>query len=136
MNEPLSSIMSTDLITIHPEAVLTEVRRLFMKSRIHHLPVVVNDNELVGLLTTYDLFKSNVTQDDFDRVKVKEVMTTSLATLEPHDKIGVAAEIFLENLFHAVPVVTGNRLVGIVTSFDVLKYEFQKAYPNQLLNLK
>ena len=57
-------------------------------------------------------------------------MTTKLATLEPSDKVGSAAEIFLEHLFHAVPIVKDGELVGIITSFDVMKYEFRKAYPD------
>ena len=130
MNEPLSSIMSQELITIGPEQTLEDVRKIFMGKRIHHLPVVIDDNELVGLLTTYDLFKRDIEPSEFARIKVKEVMTTRLATLEPGDKIGSAAELFLENMFHAVPVVKDKKLVGIVTSFDVLKYEFNKEYPN------
>ena len=59
-------------------------------------------------------------------------MSTRIATLEPSSKIGTAAEVFLENLFHALPIVDDGKLVGIITSFDVLKYSFQKAYPNQV----
>ena len=63
-------------------------------------------------------------------------MTKKIATLTPSDKIGSAAELFLEHLFHAVPIVENGELVGIITSFDVMKYEFQKAYPSQFANLK
>lgn len=129
MNEPLASIMSAELVTIHPEDTLADVKKLFKTRRIHHLPVVINKNELVGLITTYDLFKREIPPASFENIKVKEVMTTHLATLEPHEKIGAAAELFLENLFHAVPIVTGKRLVGLVTSFDVLRYQFKKEYP-------
>jgi CBS domain-containing protein len=54
-----------------------------------------------------------------------------VATLEPQDKIGSAAELFLENLFHAVPIVKDDELQGIVTSFDIIKYTFHKEYPTQ-----
>jgi len=62
-------------------------------------------------------------------------MTKHVATLEPEDKVGSAAELFLENLFHAVPIVKDGVLQGIVTSFDVIKYEFHKEYPTQDLDL-
>ncbi|MDX1476806.1 MAG: CBS domain-containing protein [Saprospiraceae bacterium] len=129
MNEPLSSIMTTDLVTVHPKDKLSKVRDIFLNTRIHHLPVVDDAGDLVGLLTTYDLFRLERTLDEYHAIPVDHVMTRRLAKLEPHQKIGVAAEIFLENLFHAVPIVEGNKLVGIVTTFDVLKYEFDKAYP-------
>ena len=65
---------------------------------------------------------------------VMDVMTTKLAKLSQHDKIGTAAEIFLDNRFHALPVVKDdNILIGIITSHDVLKYEYVKAYPKPIL---
>lgn len=132
MNEPLSSIMRTDLITVSPDDTLRDVRQIFMRSKIHHIPVVDGDT-LVGLLTTYDLFKLGKSREEYAEIPVSDVMTRRLATLEPHEKVGAAAEIFLENLFHAIPIVKDRRLVGIVTSFDVLKYSFTKAYPNHQL---
>jgi acetoin utilization protein AcuB len=47
-------------------------------------------------------------------------MTTGIAKLEPTDKINVAMEIFKENLFHAIPVVLDEKLVGIITTYDIL----------------
>ena len=133
MNEPLSGIMSTDLVTVSPNDSLAKVRQIFLTARIHHLPVV-DDGILAGIVTSYDLFKLDRPLTEYHMIPVSSVMTRRLATLEPHQKIGVAAELFLENLFHAVPIVKDNKLVGLVTSFDVLKYEFRKAYPTQVLS--
>lgn len=130
MNEPISSIMTTDLITLSPDDTLDRVRAIFLSKRIHHLPVV-EGKKLLGLLTTYDLFKLERPDTKLDNIRVRDAMTTKLAILEPQQKIGVAAEVFLENLFHAVPIVEEGNLVGIVTTFDVLKYSFKKEYPNQ-----
>lgn len=132
MNEPLSSIMTFNVITVGPDDNLSSARDIFMKKRVHHLPVVIG-KKLVGILTTYDLFKFVQKNGDYDSTLVKDVMTTHIATLEPEDKVGSAAELFLENLFHAVPIVKNNELLGIVTSFDVIKYEFHKEYPTQAI---
>jgi CBS domain-containing protein len=132
MNEPLSSIMTRNVITVGPDDKLSTARDIFLKKRVHHLPVVIG-NRLLGILTTYDLFKFVQKNGDYDSTIIRDVMTTHIATLEPEDKVGSAAELFLENLFHAVPVVKDGELVGIVTSFDVIKYEFQKEYPTQLI---
>ena len=132
MNEPLSSIMTKNVITAGPDDKLSVARDVFMKNRVHHLPIV-RGTQLVGILTTYDMFKLIDSGHDYDHVHIKEVMTKHVATLEPGDKIGSAAELFLENLFHAVPIVENGELVGIVTSFDVIKYEFHKEYPSQTL---
>ena len=133
MNEPISGIMSTKLVTIDPEEPLTTVKELFSGKRIHHLPVVEN-GKLIGLITTADLLWLNMGFEQYHTVKVRDVMTKKLATLEPTDKIGSAAELFLLNRFHAVPIVVNGDLIGIVTSFDILKYKFKKEYPTQLID--
>ncbi|MGB3079617.1 MAG: CBS domain-containing protein, partial [Saprospiraceae bacterium] len=128
MNEPVSLIMSRNVITADANDTLSVARSIFLKNKVHHLPIV-NGTKLVGILTTYDLFKVVGPNKDYDQIYIKDVMTTHIATLEPDDKIGSAAELFLMNLFHAVPIVQDGDLKGIVTSFDVIKYEFKKEYP-------
>lgn len=132
MNEPLSSIMTRNVITAGPNDKLSVAHEIFMNNRVHHLPIV-DGRKLVGILTTYDMFKFQGKNGNHNAVYVRDVMTTHMATLEPDDKVGSAAELFLENLFHAVPIVKEGNLQGIVTSFDVLKYEFRKEYPTQMV---
>ncbi|NOT36040.1 MAG: CBS domain-containing protein [Saprospiraceae bacterium] len=128
MNDVVSTIMTKDLLTVSPSDNLNKVKEILINHRIHHVPVV-EGKKLVGLVTTYDLFKLEVDHKDYGTTKVSDVMTKKLAFIEPGDKVGTAAEIFMEHLFHAVPVVQDGDLVGIVTSFDVLKYEYNKEYP-------
>ncbi len=131
MNEPLSTIMTTDVMTVNPNDPLQMAKEILFNNRIHHLPVV-DGRKLVGIISTFDLVKLDRPFSEYERIKVKEVMTSKMATLEPTDKVGAAAEIFLENLFHGLPIINEEgELVGIVTTFDILKYEFQKEYPNQ-----
>lgn len=133
MNEPVSTIMTRKLITLNPEDTLETVREIFSSHRIHHLPVVTEDGIILGLVTTYDLFKLGMSKESYDSLLVTDIMTKKLATLEPSAKVGTACEVFLENLFHALPIVDKGKLVGIVTTFDVLKYTHTKEYPNQKL---
>jgi acetoin utilization protein AcuB len=129
MNEPLSSIMTTNLLTMNPDDPLSKAKEILFSKRIHLLPVVAEEDRLVGVITTYDLCKFCDTHCKLDEIKVSDVMTTHIATLEPNEKIGAAAEVLLEHLFHAVPIVLNGKLLGIVSSFDILKYEFNKEYP-------
>ena len=127
---PLSTIMTKNLITLSPEDELIKVRDVFEKQRIHHIPVI-QDNELVGMVSKSDYlfflrgFANKSTDLKLERFRlkthhVKELMTTKLAKLGPDQKINVALEIFKENLFHAVPIVDNNGLVGIVTTWDII----------------
>lgn len=129
MNEKLSSILSSKLETIGPNETLGRVRDILKTYRVHHIPVVDDGGILIGLVTTYDLFKQEKCVEDYSSMLVKEIMTTKLAVLGPNDKVGSAAELFLEHMFQAVPIVDDNRkLLGIVTMFDIVRYEFDKEY--------
>ena len=129
MNEPLSTIMTQKLITLTPHATLGEVRDIFVNKRIHHIPIQEN-GKLVGLITSWDVFKLGKSLEEYKDTLVAEVMTTKLAVLEPSSKVGTAAEVLLAHLFHAIPIVDSERnLVGIVTTSDILKYAFKKEYP-------
>ena len=79
----------------------------------------------------YNFFKLEKSLEDYSTTLVKDVMTTKLATLESNAKVGSAVLIFVENLFHAVPIVEGENLVGIVSTLDVMEYSLKKQYPNR-----
>ena len=129
MNETVASIMTKNVLTVESNESLQKVKELFLSHRIHHIPVV-DGKKLVGIITKDDLFKLNVDHKDYNNIMVSGVMTKKMAVLEPTDKVGTAAEVFMEHLFHALPVVDNGDLVGIVTTFDVLKYEYNREYPS------
>jgi CBS domain-containing protein len=133
MNEPIHTIMTKQVITLHPENTLSEVRDMLMGRRIHHIPIVEGDNQLVGMISSWDMFKLGKSAEDMANIKVHEVMTTKLATLGQDEHIGAVAELLMEHLFHAVPIVNDqHQLIGIVTSYDMLRYEYRKEYPENL----
>lgn len=132
MNENVETIMIRDLITLGPESTLEHVNEIFRSKNIHHIPVI-EEGRLKGMVTTFDMWKIKSTNADYGKILVKDIMTTKLAILEPDEKIGTAAELFLANRFHAIPVVKDGFLVGLVTTFDILRYEFRKEYPDPIL---
>jgi CBS domain-containing protein len=137
MNEPLSSIMTRDVVTVSPEDSLTKVKELLFGKRFHHIPVVKGpEKQLVGIITSYDLMKLDIPFAEYGSHLVKNVMTTRVATLEPSEQIGAAAQVFMRHLFHGLPIVNEDKqLVGIVTTHDVLKYTYDKAYPDDAFEL-
>ncbi len=129
MNERLSSIMTTNVFTVKPDDTLAHVHHTLLNKRFHHLPVVDEEGKLLGIITSYDLMKLGVSPSEFANTPVKDVMTTPVASLRPEELIGGAARVFLENLFHGLPIADENgKLVGIVTTHDVLKYVYKKEY--------
>ncbi|MFZ1704216.1 MAG: CBS domain-containing protein, partial [Saprospiraceae bacterium] len=133
MNEKVETIMIKKLITVSPNDTIRIVTEIFSEKRIHHLPVQEN-GKLVGLITTYDIWKSTLDNSIDNQSLVKDIMSKKVVKIGPDDKVGTAAEIFLDNRFHALPVVSDDgTLLGLVTTFDVLRYEFKREYPDPIL---
>ena len=129
MNKMVSTIMTTNLVTLNPKSTLLDAQKIFREKHFHHIPICTN-GRLEGVVTTFDLLKVDKSSEHFDKIMVMEIMTRKLAVLNPTDKIGAASIVLLQNRFHAVPVVDDDRkLVGILTTFDLLKYQYQKEYP-------
>jgi acetoin utilization protein AcuB len=138
MHNPVSEIMTTKLHTVAPSDPLSKVKELFDHHHIHHIPVV-RFKELVGMVSKSDfllithspLEGGEADASVFEKHHVEEIMTTRLAKVEPEDQIGTVAEVLLSNMFHAVPVVQEGELVGLVTSFDVIRFALRSSYKVQ-----
>lgn len=115
----VSSLMTTELVTVMASTSLADAKSLFAKHHIHHLPVVSPEGNLVGIFSLTDLLK--VTDILTATTTVGGLMTSHLAKLEPSDNIRTAANVFALNRFHALPVVEGKKLVGILTTLDLIK---------------
>ncbi len=129
MNERVHAVMTKNVVTVTADQSVADVYHIIKTKRYHHVPVV-EGTKLVGIITSYDLMKLEICSDDYVQHKVGDVMTTKVAFLNPYDSIGAAAEVFMEHLFHGLPIVDDERnLVGIITTHDVLKYNYYQAYP-------
>lgn len=128
---PIKTIMSDKLITISENDPLSKVDEIFIENKIHHIPVT-DKGKLIGMISRSDFlffkrgFNDNDMDDRLEKLRLKshtvgEIMTKHLAMMDSDQKINVALEVFKENLFHAIPINEGGRLVGIVTTFDIIK---------------
>ena len=132
--------MSTPVITVSPSDTMDRVQTIFRTNNIHHIPVV-EDGKVVGIISNSDylrllhgftLFRTEKSEQYNDAILrsllASEVMTRQVATLSPKDSLMMAVGFFRENLFHALPVVDNGKLVGIVTTFDLLTYAYSEPY--------
>lgn len=135
MNEFVRDHMTKELITLGPENTLGEVRQILLEKHIHHIPIVGGENgrKLIGMVTSWDLFKLGKSADEYGSMKVKDVMTTKVAVLDPDQHLGAVADVLTRHLFHAVPIVNDDQeLLGIITSTDIVRYAHTKEYPEDL----
>ena len=134
MNEEIRTIMSTKVTTVTQDQHVADVLLLMEQKRLQQLPVVDGSGKLVGLITSYDLWQNCRNNPNCAEDAVGKVMTQAVVKLAPKDKVGTAAELFMDRRFKTLPVVNlDGKLKGVVTAFDVIKYSFKKEYPEPIL---
>jgi len=130
-DEPVAEVM-----TKHPRSVqvtdqIGDVRAALADRRLHHLPVV-DGEQLVGMISSTDLlefgFEPRVSHTNLDEYlnehfSIPQIMQTNLVTVPSDSTVRDAARALTTGDLHAVPVVgDNNKLVGIVTSTDIVSY--------------
>ena len=118
--------MKQKVLTLGPEASAFEALRLCRERRIRHIPVV-KDERLVGIISDRDLRDASPPLGDPERVstmkeiRLEDVMTREVITTHPEDTIVHAAREMYERQIESLPVVDEEKLLGIVTSSEVMR---------------
>ncbi|MBW9223519.1 IMP dehydrogenase [Methanothermococcus sp. SCGC AD-155-E23] len=115
-------IIIRDVITIGQDRKVGDARRIMELYSVGGLPVVDENNRLVGIITTRDI---KYIQDD--NLPIKEVMTKEVVYSDENITHEEAMSIMYENRIERLPIVDGNkRIIGMITLRDILK---RKQYP-------
>lgn len=139
-------IMTTDVITVSPDEEVEVVAKLLVDNKISGIPVVDQDNHVLGIVTEKDLlikarelkvpfyitlfdsiiflenplrFSNNLKK--YAAARVKELMTEKVEVVDENTPVTAIAEIMQNKKINRLPVIRNNKLVGIVTRNDVLK---------------
>lgn len=127
---PVSKIMTPNPISVNLSNGVTDVVQIFKERNIHHVPVVSGE-ELIGMISKTDIDRISYVDAYageeantvvYEMLKLEQVMSKQLETIQADDQIKEAAELLARGQYHALPVMEGNRLIGIVTSTDVINY--------------
>lgn len=130
MKATLSEIMTVQPVTVSVDTPLPDVYRIAKEHSIHHLPVV-EGGRLVGIISRTDLERisfvndpnsANVVEAMWDFLRTENLMTRSVVTIRKDQTVREAAELLKDGKIHALPVVDGSEIVGIVTSTDLIRY--------------
>ena len=126
----VKEVMTRDVYTIHPDDTVLGASQLMRRRSIRHVPVV-EGHALVGIITDRDIKRaapsllSGSDQKDYEDVLrstlVSRIMTREPFTVDVQARIRTAVRVMVENRVGALPVMDRNRLVGIITGYDLLK---------------
>ena len=130
-NEPISSIMTKEVVTLSLEDTLYSAEKRMKTHHIRHMPVVENE-KLIGLISLSDLqrvsfidaYGKEGTEDTpiYNMLDIKDLMIKKPLTATPQTTILEVSKLLASKEFHSLPVVEENKLVGIITTTDLLHY--------------
>jgi CBS domain-containing protein len=131
-SEKIATIMTDKLLTVDVSQSLTDVNLLFANNNIRHIPVVLGET-LIGIISQTDIMRMSFgnifnededTTDDaiFKMLSINQIMKKSPVTIKSTQTIRDAAKILAHHEFHALPVVDDGKLIGMVTTTDIIQY--------------
>jgi len=131
MPDRVRDIMQTKLVTISASERLSTVEDIMTLGRVRHMPVV-QSGRLVGVVSERDLLRASLSvlsehRDDERRaflhvVEISRVMSKPPVVIDPEATIRDAALLMADKKIGCLPVVAGDRLLGMLTETDVLRW--------------
>lgn len=139
MTKPLmcrvQTIMTKQVITLHSEDVVSKAHEIFTNHNIHHIPIVNDSSEIIGIVSLtdmnkissgYSVFKNHDKEVQnlalYRSLRISEIMTPNPEIIGPDESLRSAVEKFKDNTFRALPVVKDNQVQGIITPYDIMVY--------------
>lgn len=126
VDEILAEKTIHDVCTIAPDATVFDAIKVFAEQNLGAL-IVVEDGRLLGLVTERDYARKVILLGRSSRTtKVREIMSANVIYVAPHTTIEDCMAIMITKYIRHLPVVEGDRLVGIISQGDVVKAELGK----------
>jgi len=115
-------VMNKNVMTVKPDVTLRKAAEAMSNYHIGSL-VVLENNKLVGILTERNVLVAVADGKDPELTTVEEVMTKKVITISPDKVIEDAVALMTEHRIKKLPVVDGEKLVGIITASDIIVVE-------------
>ena len=128
---PVSDLMTREVVTIDANESLSLADDIMQLGRIRHMPVVDEDQNLIGIISQRDLFRGALAaalgfgrhaQDKMlGSLRAKEIMHSEVLTIHPDASIEEAADIMLTRKVGCLVVTEAQQIVGILTESDFVR---------------
>ena len=128
MIETAKDVMRTDIVTIGPNATLTEAVRTLLDNRISGLPVTDNSNFLLGIISEFALMAIAYNALS-GKQRVQDHMTAHVISVSPDSPLKELADTFIIHRIRRLPVTENGRLVGMLSRRDLLRAALDAGRP-------
>ena len=127
----VKDLMTENVLTARVSTPFAQLVNVFVNMGINHLPIINNDGSLRAIFSSSDaleaiheveeLTKEMKNFSFMKRVNVHDEMTSEVLYVSPNTKINDAIKIMVDQDIHALPVLEQDKIVGIISSNDVLR---------------
>ena len=128
-------MMKKNPITTTAETSIVDVADILKENHIHRLPVLDKKGKLIGVITEKDILHASPSPVSslsvyempymLSRLKVSNLMTKNVRTIDPDTTVEEAAKIMVDDDLSCLPVIEGEKLVGIVSKSDMFKVLYE-----------
>lgn len=115
MNIKIQDLMVKNVVTSFPHKTVGHLKSIMKRNKIKSVPIVNGEDELKGIVTTTDLLGKD------DNTPVSSYMTTDLFTIPIYSNVSLAAKMMRKRKIHHLLVTNEKKLVGILSSYDLLQ---------------
>lgn len=109
------------VFTIKTSAMISDFVRIACEKKIGALIVTDDTNELAGIFTERDVLHQCNKKADFSKVKIGDVMTRNVLTIDINDSIQSAMDMMFAKSIRHLPVMDGNKIMGLITVRDLIR---------------
>jgi len=128
----VSKVMKRKPITLTLGTMLSDASRIMVRNQLRRLPVV-SDDELVGVLTVFDIlgyleeghFKGFNAEDNLS-TRIETIMENNVITAKPDDDISSVVALIEDTGYGGFPVVKEDKMEGIITTTDILRWIYRQ----------
>jgi CBS domain-containing protein len=121
MGKSIKDVMTSEVRACEPSATVVDAAKIMALEDVGPVPVI-EDGRLTGIVTDRDITVRVVAEDrDPSSTTIGEIASTKLVTVSPDDDLETALKLLAENQVRRIPVVEGDRLVGIVAQADIAR---------------
>ena len=128
----ISKIMTKNVVCVSPQQKIIDVKHIYEKKKFHHHIPVTENNKLVGMVSLVDfMYKiQGAGLDDnntvYNDLTVRDIMTSNPLSLSTDTSIKEVARELAKGKYHAIPIVENEKLKGIVSTADIIKFFLDK----------
>ena len=110
-----------ELVTVGPDVTVREAMKLLLSNKISCLPVVAEDQQLIGIISDKDIFRHAFEKPDaFTETAVRDLMSTNVIVGLPEDTLDYIGGVMTKNRIRHIPIIHERSVIGLVSVGDIV----------------